>query len=60
MAIDQTTVDTWLEEVLAGDVDVAAMLCDSHPQEAIAFTFVDHALNVETVSYTHLTLPTTF
>lgn len=47
MAIDQTTVDTWLEEVLAGDVDVAAMLCDSHPQEAIAFTFVDHDLNVE-------------
>ena len=54
MAIDQTTVDTWLEEVLAGDVDAAAMLCDSHPQDAVAFTFVDHDLNVEKLTYGQL------
>lgn len=54
MAIDQKTIDGWLDEVLAGDVDVAALLCDSHPQDATAFTFVDHDLNTQTLTYGQL------
>lgn len=47
-------VENWLAEYSGAYANVAYLLCDRHPRESVAFTFVDSALNSSGLTYGEL------
>lgn len=47
----ETIVDAWMSEYGHDEVAVASLLCDRHPSDAVAFTFVQPDMSAVTMTY---------
>lgn len=50
----RATLDQWLRDYSGPEADAAHLLCDRHPADAVAFTFVDSDMQASELTYGEL------